>query len=170
MRKMYSNISLKGLLKANFLIAVGLTIAGCMLVHGEVSSFSSLSPTTYGEQFFMLPNEEQATSVEFNQYASSVARRLEQKGCYRVMDSSKAKYFVLLDYGVVGSSKKTDSMPVYDQTGGGTTTHTGTFNTYGSGYGSLYGFLQRYFLHYCPLGVWLARSPILTRTTSFISK
>ncbi len=136
---MYSNISLKGLFKASFLIAVGLTVASCMRVQGEVSSFSSLSPTTYGEPFFMLPNEQQATSLEFNQYASSVARRLERKGWYRVMDSSKAKYVVLLDYGVAGSSTKTGSMPVYGQTGGGTTSHTGTFNTYGGGYGSSFG-------------------------------
>ena len=136
---MFSNLSLEGLLKAGLVLALGLTIAGCQRVQSQVSSFSSLAPTTYGEPFFMLPNEQQATSVEYNQYASSVARRLERKGWYRVMDSSKAKYVVILDYGVAGSSTKVGSVPVYGQTGGGSTTHSGTFNTYGSGYGSSYG-------------------------------
>ena len=49
------------------------------------------------------------------------------------MDSSKAKYVVILDYGVAGSSTKVGSVTVYGQTGGGSTTHSGTFNTYGSG-------------------------------------
>jgi len=54
---MFSNISLEGLLKAGLVLTLGLTIAGCQRVQSQVSSFSSLAPTTYGEPFFMLPNE-----------------------------------------------------------------------------------------------------------------
>ena len=120
-------------------VLFGLFISGCQMVKGQVSSFSSLSPTTSGEPFFVLPTEVQSTSAEFNQYANSVARRLSRKGWYRVMDANQARYVVLLDYGVAASSKNTGSVPVYGQTGGGTTTHSGTYNTYGGGYGSYSG-------------------------------
>ena len=40
----------------------------------------------------------------------------------------------MLDYGVSGSTTKTGSVPICGQTGGGTTTsHSGSFNTYGYG-------------------------------------
>ena len=129
-------------LKICLVSALALTIIGCQQrtsVVSDVSSFSSLSPTSYGEPFFILPNEQQATSVEFSQYSSSVSKRLQRKGWYRVMDASEAKYIVLLDYGVAGSSTKTGSVPIIGQTSGGTTSHSGTFNTYGGGYGSSYG-------------------------------
>jgi hypothetical protein len=118
---------------------LALVASACQRVQSEVTSFSSLSSSAYGEPFFVLPNEEQASSAEFMQYANSISRRLEQKGWYRVMDSAKAKYVVLLDYGVAGSSTKVGSVPVYGQTGGGSTSHSGTFNSYGGGYGSSYG-------------------------------
>ena len=129
-------------LKICLVSALALTIIGCQQrtsVFSDVSSFSSLSPTSYGEPFFILPNEQQATSVEFSQYSSSVSKRLQRKGWYRVMDASEAKYIVLLDYGVASSSTKTGSVPIIGQTSGGTTSHSGTFNTYGGGYGSSYG-------------------------------
>ena len=117
---------------------LSLILSGCQRVQGQVSSFSSLTSVTMGEPFFMMPSEQQATSAEFNQYAASVARRLENKGWYRVMKPDEAKYMVLIDYGVAGSTQKSGSLPVYGQTGGGSTTHSGSFNTYG-GYGSSYG-------------------------------
>ena len=117
-----------------FVILVALS--GCRLVRSEISSFSSLSPTSYGESFYVLPSDNQKTSAEFSQYSNSVSRRLSQKGWFRVSNPSDARYIVLLDYGVSGSTEKSFSTPIYGQTGGGTTSHSGTFNTYGSGYGS----------------------------------
>jgi len=94
-------------------------MSGCSMVKGQVSSFSSLTSNSVGETFFMLPDDQQASSAEFDQYASSIARRLEKKGWYRVMSPDEAKYAVLLDYGITGSSEKLGSRPIYGHTGGG---------------------------------------------------
>ena len=113
-------------------------LTGCIgtRVQGQVSSFSSLSSSSYGEPFFILPNDQQANSAEFRSYSSSISNRLARNGWYRVNSINEAKYVVLVDYGVAGSREITGSVPIYGQTGGGTTSHSGTFNTYGSGYGS----------------------------------
>ncbi|MGC6516643.1 MAG: DUF4136 domain-containing protein [Candidatus Puniceispirillaceae bacterium] len=113
-------------------------LSGCMgtRVHGQVSSFSSLTSTSYGEPFVILPSDQQANSAEFSSYSASLSRRLSRQGWYRVNSIDEAKYVVLIDYGVAGSREISGSVPIYGQTGGGTTTHSGTFNTYGSGYGS----------------------------------
>ena len=123
------------------LLFFSVLMSGCLMVKGQVSSFSSLTTNSVGETFFMLPNDQQASSAEFDQYASSIARRLEKKGWYRVMSPDEAKYAVLLDYGIAGSTEKLGSSPIYGHTGGGVTTHSGTVNTFGSGYG---GFTNSY--------------------------
>ena len=120
-----------------FLLFISIFMSGCLRVNGQVSSFSSLTSNSVGETFFILPDEQQASSAEFDQYASSIARRLEKKGWYRVMSPDEAKYAMLLDYGIAGSTEKLGSSPIYGHTGGGITTHSGTVNTFGSGYGGL---------------------------------
>jgi len=74
-----------------FLLFVSIFMSGCLRVNGQVSSFSSLTSNSVGETFFILPDEQQASSAEFDQYASSIARRLEKKGWYRVMSPDEAK-------------------------------------------------------------------------------
>ena len=130
---------ISSIFKLSFALFLIFTMGACQRVHTEVASFSSLPTTTSGEPFFLLPNEQQASSAEFNQYAASISRRLTSKGWYRVMDSNQAKYVIMMDYGVAGSTTKTGSTPVYGQTGGGSTSHSGSFNTYGGGYGGSYG-------------------------------
>lgn len=50
---------------------------------------------------------------------------------------------MVIDYGVVGSRQITGSTPIYGQTGGGTTYHSGTASAYGTG-GSAYGAYNGY--------------------------
>ena len=121
------------------LLLLSLSLFACQRLDAEVSSFSSLEPSTSGESFFILPNDTQAISAEFSQYADSISKRLNKQGWYRVANLDEARYVILLDYGIAGSSTKTGSKPIYGQTGGGTTTHSGTFNTYGSSSGNAYG-------------------------------
>jgi len=54
-------------------------MSGCSMVKGQVSSFSSLTSNSVGETFFMRPDDRQASLAGFDQYASSIARRLEKR-------------------------------------------------------------------------------------------
>ena len=129
-----SNLAIKNIKPIIFVFIAAAFMSSCMPSHvkSNVSSFSSLTSINSGDPFYVLPGEAQASSAEFNQYASSISRRLERKGWRRVSQIEQARYVVLIDYGVTGSSTKVSSLPIFGQTGGGSTTHSGTFNAYGS--------------------------------------
>ena len=52
----------------------------------------------------------------------------------RTRDWNSADYAATIIYGVSGQTTITGAAPIYGQTGGGTTTQSGTIRTYGSGY------------------------------------
>ena len=110
-----------------------IALVGCQRVRTEVSSFSSVSPTSVGDTFYILPSDQQKASAEFFQYADSIARRISKAGWRRTSNINAADYVVLVDYGISGSKEVVSSIPIYGQTGGGTAYHSGSFNTYGSG-------------------------------------
>lgn len=118
-----------------FILVAG--IAGCSRVHTDVSSFSSVSPLSVGDTFYVLADDGQKGSMEFEQYASSVARRIGKAGWSRVDDIKDATYVVLMSYGIGGSMEV--STPIIGQTGGGTTSHSGTVYGSGGGFGSYSG-------------------------------
>ena len=116
-----------------------LLLASCaVFVKAEVSRFNSLSTSASGGSFIVVPLDNQRGSVEFRTYASSVAARLKANGFYQASDLASADFAVVIDYGVGGSRQITGSVPIYGQTGGGTTSHSGTLSSYGTG-GSTYG-------------------------------
>ena len=97
---------------SKFLMLAGFVsmTAACEQVQSEVVSFSSLTPQAPGGAYYVLPSQEQASSVEFLQHTQSIGRRLSKKGWYQVANESEAKFIVLLDYGVAGSTSKTGSI------------------------------------------------------------
>ena len=106
--------------------ALWLALSACSTVDVEYSSFSSLNSLNQGDTFYVLPSDAQATSGEFNHYATSIARRLASKGWYRVLHLDDAKYVILLDYGISGSSTQVGSAPIFGQTS------TGGYGAYGT--------------------------------------
>ncbi len=115
----------------SFVLLSALMMAGCVRVGVSVSSFSNIPPTNNRATFYIFADETQDGSLEFYQYAESVAKRLAQGGWQRVPSPEAASYIVVMNYGVSGSSESISSAPVYGWSGGGTTTYSGS--SYGSG-------------------------------------
>ena len=76
---------------------------------------SFLTPQVSGGAYYVLPSQERASSVEFLQYSQSIGKRSSKKGWYQVANESEAKFEVLLDYGVAGSTSKTGSITFMDR-------------------------------------------------------
>lgn len=115
-------------------------LVGCggKSVKSQISSFSSINHVGYNDTFFIVPSEQQASSAEFFSYANSISNRLMAKGMNRVNNPVHARFVIFIDYGVSGSSEVATSTPIYGQTGGGLTTHSGSI--YGTGgFGSFSG-------------------------------
>jgi hypothetical protein len=123
-----------------FIILSALLLTGCggKSVKSQISSFSSINNVGYNDTFFIVPSEQQASTAEFFSYANSISGRLVAKGMSRVNNPVNARYVVFIDYGVAGSNQVATSTPIYGQTGGGLTTHSGSI--YGTGgFGSYSG-------------------------------
>lgn len=119
------------------LLVVAFGFSACTMVKSDISRFSSLSDKETGS-FLMVPLKKQEGSIEYRTYANTVAGKLIERGFRKVDNLSDADYVVVIDYGVGGSSEVSGSIPIYGQTGGGTTYHSGTVSSYGYG-GSSYG-------------------------------
>lgn len=129
--------------------ALWFALSACSTVDVEYSSFSSLNSLNQGDTFYVLPSDAQATSGEFNHYVTSITRRLSDKGWHRVLHLDDAKYIVLLDYGISGSSTAVGSAPIFGQTSAGGYGAYGTYSapTFGVVGSQTYSFTkhQRYF-------------------------
>jgi hypothetical protein len=118
------------------LVAFAGALTSCATVQSDVTRFHALPPQGSGQTFTIRPASSR-NALEFGTYASRIASHLQKYG-WTQSSSGSADYTVLVDYQMGGSHERHGSVPIMGQTGGGTTYHRGSVNTYGS-YGSTYG-------------------------------
>lgn len=128
MRALYSKVT------PSLSITMLLMSLGCVGPRFDTQSvrFYQTFPET-GKSFFVYPLQtENLNSPEFFHYAGIIAENLEEKG-YRLAGKDKiADYLVVLGYGIDGGREKLYSVPIFGQTGGGSTYHAGNFTGSGS--------------------------------------
>lgn len=120
-------------------LACTLLLSACgTMVNANVTSFHDEEALLPGKTFAVIPLQDQKNSLEFKQYAALVEDKLQEQGY--VHASGKAAYYgVNLRYGIDNGREVASSYPIYGQVSGGTTTyHSGSVNSYGS-YGSGFG-------------------------------
>ena len=120
------------------LASVGLFLPACTLVRSDVTRFNQLPSDTTGATVIFLPLDDQKTSAAYQAYATRIAAELVKQGMNRTDDFAQADYAVIMAYGAGGERQITGALPLYGQTGGGTTSHSGTISTFGPG-GSTFG-------------------------------
>lgn len=116
--------------------AIVVLLSNCSTVQSDVTRFHTLPPRGSGETF-TVQSASSRSALEFGAYATRIASHLQAYGWSQAPLES-ANYIVLVDYKIGGSHERHGSLPIMGQTGGGTTYHSGSVNTYGS-YGSSYG-------------------------------
>ena len=91
--------------------ALALTAACTTPFKADVSRFQNL-PAPAGETFAIVPEEqEDANSLEFENYARYVAQELREEGYNQVAAPSQATLIVSLDYGIGDPREKLASRP-----------------------------------------------------------
>ena len=125
-----------GVMRTIVLAALVLTLAACQQVRTESTKFNQLPSDVASRHFILLPYDGQRGSLEYRMYAESISKRLKNLGLSEVKDIELADYAVFFDYGVGQTRQITGSVPIYGQTGGGMTSHSGTISTFGSGGGT----------------------------------
>lgn len=115
-----------------------LAISSCAVFKSQVVRFHDLTPQDRGKSFIVMPYKEQEGSLEFRQYAATVSEQMEKQGFVAAENVVEADYAVFMNYSISDGRTVADRTPIYGQTGGGTTYHSGTISSY-SGEGSTYG-------------------------------
>jgi hypothetical protein len=115
------------------ILAIGALVGGCgARVRTDVSRFSSLA-LQVGATFIVVPLDAQRGSAEYDVHARSLVRRLQQQGLQQAENPASADYAVLFNYGMAGSRIVSGAVPLWGQTGGGTSYQSGTVSAFGSG-------------------------------------
>lgn len=122
-----------GVCRCVFLACVVAVLAACTHVKSDVTRFDDLPSSVDNTRFYVLPLEDQQLSLEYARYADIVSEHLETEGLVEVGSIKKADVIVSFDYGTADSKQVQGSMPIFGQTGGGTTYHQGSAYDYGGG-------------------------------------
>lgn len=114
-------------------------LSSCQMVETNVTKFHRLPAVGSGETFTILTTLS-GGELESAAYTTQIASALEAHGWRR--NPTAADYTVAYRYAIGDGRTQSGVMPIMGQTGGGTTYHSGTFNTYGAGassFGSVSG-------------------------------
>jgi hypothetical protein len=114
-----------------------------------------MPPVGGGQAFIIVPVGHQAGSLEWAHYADLVAQQLTSRGYIKAVGATPIKYAVFFSYAIDRGKSMISSLPVYGQTGGGTTA------TFYSGSGSGYAYTQP---TYGEIGSELVATTVFTRT------
>ncbi len=122
-------------MKSILVISIMFLLASCSHVTSKVSRFNRVD-SAQGKKVFVAPmNETQGASIEFENYKKIVIQELSKYGVLFPEALDDADWILMMNYGVSGSQTETGSVPLYGQTGGGTTYHSGSINSFsGSSY------------------------------------
>ena len=119
-----------------------LFLTSCARLTADVQNFSILPLDYVGKRLAVLGYPEKINkSLEWNSYKPVFEKQFWKQG-FVISSLDNADYVAFVTYGIGDPQTSTHigSVPVYGQTGGGTTTHSGTVSSYYSGgYASYYG-------------------------------
>lgn len=121
------------------IIVSALIFSGCATnVHSNVVRFHMLPPIGEQRSFVIVPSKEQDGSIEFATYANQIALKFIEYG-WRAADIIDSDYAVFLSYGIGDGQTVSSSVPIFGQTGGGTSYTTGTVRSNSGGYSTYSG-------------------------------
>ena len=119
--------------RALVVAAISSVLHGCTSlgvgVGATMSQFHELDPRP--RSFIVVPLPDQEQSLEFKAYAAVLSERLKEKG-WKPADLKTAEVAVTLKYGIGTGRQSEYSYPILGAVPTGSTTTTGTVNTFGN--------------------------------------
>jgi len=119
---------------SRFLVAVAVAtiLTACAVVQSNVTAFHAIpASSTISGKILIIPGKGIAPSLEFQSYAARIYSLLAVHGFTPAASEGQADYIGIFTYGIDSGRDRIYSTPIFGQTGGGTTFHSGS--VYGSG-------------------------------------
>ena len=102
------------------------SLAGCAEVRTRSTTFHGDGSQDRGPLIVLPVNDEQRDSLAFKSVSQRVATRLSEKGYQVARSREDAKFVAFITYGIDSGKTTLSSVPIYGQTGGGTSYSQGT--------------------------------------------
>jgi hypothetical protein len=128
--------------RLSIIVIVALVVASCSTVPEYSVNVSSLarSDSENKKSYVLLPGSKDVSpdDLQFQEYKNYVQRGLGSRGFVQNEKIENADIVIFLTYGISDPQSQTHSYsaPVWGQTGYSGATTTGSYTSYGSGYGS----------------------------------
>ena len=103
-----------------------LLMSGCAQVHVSSTTFHGTNHEGRDSIAITPIDKSQEDSLEFKSVANQVASKLVQNDYTIVQNQKSAQYVAFITYGIDNGTTQFTSIPLYGQTGGGTTNSSGT--------------------------------------------
>lgn len=109
------------------LLALCVCLSGCIAgrIRGDFTTFHEFPGPVQGAQYAIVPAKGQEDSLEFRSYVPFLRAELNKKGMVE-SEAGAAQYHIYLTYDLGRGQTVSESMPIFGQTGGGTTYVSGS--------------------------------------------
>lgn len=119
-------------MKKLFLSAASIAIlSGCATVQISSTTFHGPEHSNRGSIAVLPIDKTQEGSLEFRAVSDYLLKKLSEKGYESASPDKKAEYAAFITYGIDNGKTSVSSVPLYGQTGGGTSFTTGSVSSYG---------------------------------------
>jgi len=108
-----------------FVIVSTFALSGCLTLRSNITTFHGENHIERGTIRVMPINDEQKNSLEFLAVKNRLIEKLIKQGYLVVSDQKISQFTAFITYGIDSGKVVTSSVPIYGQTGGGTSLTTG---------------------------------------------
>lgn len=122
---------MKKLVKFCFGVIAILVLQGCAYVRTSSTTFHGPNHEQRGKIIVMPVDKNQEGSLEFKSVSDFLTGKLASKGYEPVVNPADARFLAFITYGIDNGSTSVSAVPLYGQTGGGTSYSSGTVSSYG---------------------------------------
>jgi hypothetical protein len=114
------------------IVGVAALLGGCAgFVETSSTSFHGPEHINRGSVAVLPIDKTQEDSLEFRAVSEYLAKKLVEKGYVEAATGTKSQYSAFITYGIDSGTTTVSTLPIYGQTGGGTTYSSGTVSGYG---------------------------------------
>lgn len=114
-----------------------LALSGCVTMRTNVTTFHGVNHSERGTIVVTPVNDEQKSSLAFQSHSNLLLQKLIAVGYAAAQDANPGQYVAFMTYGIDSGKTSTSVVPIYGQTGGGTSFTSGNVT---SSFGSSYNF------------------------------
>lgn len=125
------------MLKSALLALIVFGVSGCMTIRTNLTTFHGKEHFQRGTIEVVALTDEQKSSLAFQSHSALLLDKLQSVGYRQIAKNERPEFIAYMTYGIDTGKSSTTVVPLYGQTGGGTSMTTGNIS---SNFGTSYNY------------------------------